>query len=78
MIVKTPVQIPNLFAKAIACGDCVSFAISVDNTCYGWGSQTSNQLGDLEDDAWTPTKITEQKLVQIDGGGQHTIMLAES
>ncbi|XP_075211918.1 regulator of chromosome condensation-like [Lycorma delicatula] len=80
-----PTQIPALKNKKcvdIACGSSVSFAVTSDGEVYAWGMGTNGQLGTGdEEDVYEPKKIQGKQLegrsvVQVSGGGQHTVLLA--
>lgn len=67
--------------KKISRGEAQSFAITQDGLLYAWGMASSHQLGTgEEDDALVPTLIEskqtkDKKILQADGGGQHSIFL---
>lgn len=84
---KVPVAVPKLSAKKcvdISCGTAVSFAVTKDGECFGWGMCTNDQLGHGEDDdAWEPAlmkgkQLESRHVVAISGGGQHTVLLAKA
>ncbi|XP_074098195.1 regulator of chromosome condensation 1 [Cotesia typhae] len=68
----------------VAAGSAQSFAITDSGELYAWGMGSSNQLGTgNEDDVDTPVLIKSKQLegknvVRVSGGGQHTIILAQS
>lgn len=66
-------------------GLLMHFAICVfiPGSVYSWGMGTNMQLGTgLEDDEWTPVKITGKQLenrsvLMASSGGQHTVLLVK-
>jgi len=82
---KVPVVVPGLEGQKcidIACGTCVSFAVTEDGKCFSWGMGTNGQLGHGgEEDAWEPVEMGGKQLetrsvIGVDAGGQHTILVA--
>ena len=71
-------------ATSIGIGSCVSYAIFEDGTAMAWGMGSNLQLTNgSEDDEWKPIKmagkqIDGKKILQVSGGGQHSIMLIEA
>ncbi|XP_063236948.1 regulator of chromosome condensation [Bacillus rossius redtenbacheri] len=66
----------------IACGGTVSFAVTDTGQLYGWGMGSNGQLGlASEDDVYRPAPVRSKQLearrvLQVDAGGQHTVILA--
>ncbi|XP_054262997.1 regulator of chromosome condensation-like isoform X2 [Macrosteles quadrilineatus] len=83
-VVDKPTVVPGLQGKKcidIACGTCVSFAVTEDGEVYAWGMGTNGQLGTGdEDDHYEPVRmggkqLEGRKVVAVSGGGQHTVLL---
>lgn len=70
-------------AGGVACGECVSFAVTREGSVYAWGMGTNLQLGTgEEDDEWSPAKVTGKQLenrvvLMVSSGGQHTVLLVK-
>lgn len=67
----------------VACGACVSYAVTREGGVYSWGMGTNMQLGTgEEDDEWSPVKMTGKQLenrvvLMVSSGGQHTALLVK-
>ncbi|VDM16959.1 unnamed protein product [Hydatigera taeniaeformis] len=68
----------------IGCGEACSFAIDDAGKAFSWGMGSSQQLAHEAEyeDAVEPGEMVgrnllNRRVVMIDGGGQHTVMLAE-
>lgn len=68
----------------ISCGESCSFAVTDDGKVYAWG-MASNQLGvgSDENDLQEPTVLTgvqikDKKVIEVSGGGQHTLFLVQA
>lgn len=89
--VGLPTLIPALAdvkCVEIACGNCVSYAISDKGKVYSWGMGSSSQLGiggsadEDPDDVWEPQlmqgkALDTRKVVLVAGGGQHSALAAK-
>lgn len=89
--VGTPTPIPalaNVKCVEIACGNCVSYAISDEGKVYAWGMGSSSQLGiggsadEDPEDVWEPQlmqgkALETRKVILVDGGGQHSALAAK-
>uniref|UniRef100_A0A146M3S4 Regulator of chromosome condensation n=2 Tax=Lygus hesperus TaxID=30085 RepID=A0A146M3S4_LYGHE len=80
-IVPTKVEVcPGKKVVGISSGSFASFALVEDGSLYSWG-QGSTMLGvGDEDDRWNPTlvkskQLENRKIVQVESGGQHTVVL---
>ncbi|CAH8640922.1 unnamed protein product [Schistosoma intercalatum] len=67
----------------IGCGEVCSFAVDTKGLAYSWGMGSNHQLGhgDSEDDCWEPElmvgkQLEDRRVLMVDAGGQHTVMLA--
>jgi len=86
--VPTPIPaLEKVKCVEIACGNCVSYAVSEEGNVYSWG-MGGNQLGiggsaDSDpEDVWEPQlmqgKALENKtVVCVSGGGQHSALAAK-
>lgn len=60
-----------------------AICVFIPGSVYSWGMGTNMQLGTgLEDDEWTPVKITGKQLenrsvLMASSGGQHTVLLVK-
>eukprot|EP00033_Pygsuia_biforma_P002411 GCRY01002673.1.p1 GENE.GCRY01002673.1~~GCRY01002673.1.p1 ORF type:complete len:393 (-),score=92.89 GCRY01002673.1:48-1226(-) len=68
----------------IACGGFVCFAVTKTGQVYAWGMGSNLQLaaGDDDEDINTPQlmkgkQLENRRVVAIDGGAQHTVLLAK-
>jgi regulator of chromosome condensation len=89
--VGLPTLIPALAdvkCVEIACGNCVSYAISDKGKVYSWGMGSSSQLGiggsadEDPDDVWEPQlmqgkALETRKVILVAGGGQHSALAAK-
>lgn len=82
--VKTLTEVTALTGKRIvqvACGESCSFARSADGLVYAWGIGSNQQLGvGSEEDAYEPVLLTGvqvkgKDVLNVNGGGQHTLLL---
>ena len=73
---NTPIHIPNLKAKSVACVFQHTVVINQDNNVWSVGNNRYGQLG-LGDniDRNTPTQILDQKGKSVICGGLHTIII---
>ncbi|EDO33245.1 predicted protein [Nematostella vectensis] len=78
-------SLDNEVIEKVACGECVSFAVSDKGELYSWGMGSCLQLGNGndEDDVTTPAKVQGKNLnsethrvLGVSAGGQHTVILA--
>lgn len=85
--VKTLTEVTALTGKRIvqvACGESCSFARSADGLVYAWGIGSNQQLGvGSEEDAYEPVLLTGvqvkgKDVLNVNGGGQHTLLLVAS
>ncbi|XP_014661441.1 PREDICTED: regulator of chromosome condensation-like [Priapulus caudatus] len=67
----------------VACGSCVSYAVTEEGAAYAWGMGTNGQLGNGndDDDRWTPERMSGRALqtravLRVSAGGQHSVLLA--
>ncbi|CAH8582096.1 unnamed protein product [Schistosoma turkestanicum] len=67
----------------IGCGEVCSFAVDTEGRAYSWGMGSNHQLGhgDSENDCWEPElmvgkQLEDRRVLMIDAGGQHTVVLA--
>lgn len=85
--VDEPTVVKSLADKKvlqISCGESCSFAVTDDGKTYSWG-MASNQLGvgSDENDLAEPTVLTgvqikDKKVIEVSGGGQHTLFLVQA
>lgn len=69
-------EIPQLRFTAVALGSHHTTAITEDGEVYGWGRNTSAQLGDAADIVSVPTRIAvKAKIVKVAAGWGHTLLL---
>lgn len=67
---------------SISCATCVSYAIDDKGVAYAWGFGENQQLASGSDeDLLIPTAITGKsvagaRVLQVSGGGQHTLLVA--
>nr|CAH8872212.1 unnamed protein product [Trichobilharzia regenti] len=67
----------------VGCGEACSFAVDTNGRGYSWGIGSNHQLGhgSADDDSWEPEimvgkQLEDRRILMIDAGGQHTVMLA--
>nr|XP_022904627.1 regulator of chromosome condensation-like [Onthophagus taurus] len=80
------VKIPSIKDKVICIGtgSATSFAVTEKGDLYGWGMGNNGQLGTgKEDDSFAPIliegkQLVDKKVYRVNGGGQHTVILALS
>lgn len=84
---KTLTEVTALTDKHIvqvACGESCSFARTADGLVYAWGIGSNQQLGvGSDEDAYEPVLLTGVQVkgkvvLNVNGGGQHTLLLVAS
>lgn len=84
---RTLTEVTALTDKGIvqvACGESCSFARTADGLVYAWGIGSNQQLGvGSDEDAYEPVLLTGvqvkgKDVLNVNGGGQHTLLLVAS
>ncbi|VDN12415.1 unnamed protein product, partial [Dibothriocephalus latus] len=68
----------------VACGESCSFAVDSNGVAFSWGMGSSQQLAQEDEDEDVPEpapmlgkNLASRRIVMIDAGGQHTVLLAQ-